>query len=105
MSRGPPVMIAVLPVRSNSVRSLSAFIGRLLVRRAGGVCECFPGGGEELGCREDLGAVLQRDRGRHIGGILVRSEDLLCHLQPKWAVRQENVGALAGGGPEVFVLH
>src|SRR6201998_3292108 len=106
--RVPPVMIAVLPVRSNSLRSFSAFITCLfgrLVWRAHGVGESLPGGGEELGRREDLSAVLQRDRGRHVGGILVGPEHLLCHLQSKGAVRQENIGDLVGASQEFFVVH
>src|SRR6516165_8783602 len=57
--RVPPVMIAVLPVRSNNIRSFSTFIVCLfgwLGWRAHGVGEGFPGGGEELGRREDLSA-------------------------------------------------
>src|ERR1700758_456365 len=71
--RVPPVMIAVLPVRSNSSRSVSTFIARLNVHRrllawhAHSVGEGFAGSREDLGRRQHLGAVLERDRGRDVG--------------------------------------
>ena len=90
MPRVPPVMIAVRPDRSKRLRSLSAFIFRLC-RCPHRVAEGLTRGGEHLGGREDLVTVLQRYRCLDVGGIQVRSEHLLGHLQPEGAVGQQDL--------------
>jgi hypothetical protein len=79
-------------------------IAGLLGRPPGWFTERLPGRGEKVLSGEDLGAVLQRNGRRHVGGIQIRVEHLLGHLQSKGTVREQDIGDLLRPCQEMLVV-